>query len=438
MKPIRLLLLVLAPSIAAAQLSPTGSPITGNTPPISFQSENGTQNVLLGTISAGAAMDTNNNNSTIDPIVGEQYFLNPSLAVQQTHGHMVWNMSYSPGLRVYVPSSSQPNQFSQLFGGTFRYDVTKRLTISLRQDYLRTNDPFQQLGTAPLQPGIGLLNQPATVALPDVRETSLLSEMLVNYHLAKHTSFGLSGDFTQMHYDDVIASNNTFINNRDISGSAYLSHQFTARQAVGIQYVYLNLVFPQGDSLTSTHGILLFDQIAINPRMSFSIFGGPEYSRIHNQEVLNLSFLTAQIPIQIPIAASVWSPAAGTTFSWSGNRTALQASFVRRVSNGGGLLGSVEMNDASLQIKKKLARRWVGSLNADMMQENLLDATREDLNILSTGAEIGRELAQNTWVRLSYQRMHGSGEYLSQAGFADHNRVTLTVQRNFNLPLGRQ
>src|SRR5260370_28371578 len=149
-KPIRLFVLVLAPSLACAQGPLTGSPVTGNVRPISLRPETEATNVILGTISAGAAVDDNNNNSVTDPIVGEQYFLAPSLAIQQTHSHLTWNVSYRPGLRIYVPRSSMPDQFSQLFGGTLRYDVTKRLTTSLRQDYIPTTAQFEQSGEAPL------------------------------------------------------------------------------------------------------------------------------------------------------------------------------------------------------------------------------------------------------------------------------------------------
>ena len=433
-KPIRFLLLLLAPSLASAQGPLTGSPLTGNVPPITFQSETAATNMLLGTISASATVDDNNNNSVSDPIVGTQYFLAPSLAIQQTRSHLTWNLSYSPGLRIYVPSSSQPDQFSQSFGGTLHYDVTKHFAIGLRQDYLRTNDPFQQLGEAPLQPGIGLLNQPGTVALPNFRRTSLLSEIKMDYQLAKHTSLGVAGHFMQMHYDELNAQSNSLIDTRDTSGSAFLSHQFTARQSAGIQYQLLNMVFPQGNSRTISHSVLLFDQIAINPHMSFSIFGGPEYSRVHNQELIDVLFLV----VEVPVSKTLWSPAAGATFNWSGNRLGLQASFVRRVSDGGGLLGSVEMNDAALHIKKKLARRWVASLDGEMMQDTLLEVSGNGkMQTLNAGAGISHEVAQNMWLRLSYQRMSRTGGYLSPWGFGDHNRVTLTVERNFNLPLGR-
>jgi hypothetical protein len=433
-KPIRLFVLVLSPSLVCAQGPLTGSPVTGNVPPISLRSETEATNVLLGTISASAAVDDNNNNSATDPIVGEQYFIAPSLAIQQTRSHLKWNMSYRPGLRIYVPRSSMPDQFSQSFGGTLHYDVTKRLTIGLRQDYLRTNDPFDQLGGAPLQPGIGLLDQPAAFALPNVRRTLLLSEIESNYRLAKHTYLGLAGNYRQSHYNQLSSTHDRLIDTRDTSGSTFLTHQFTARQSAGIQYQFLNIVLPQGNSRTTSHGLLLFDQIAITPHMSLSIFAGPEYSRIHNQELINIFGFV----IHKTLSKTLWSPAAGGTFNWSGERLGLQASFVRQISDGGGLLGSVEMTNTRLLIKRKLARRWVALLDGELTHDALLKVSGGvKTQTLGSGAGISHELAHNMRIQLSYQRMHRSGGYLSALHFGNHNRVTLTLERNFSLPLGR-
>jgi hypothetical protein len=434
---LRLWLLLLLPCIAVAQTPLLGSPVTDNIPPISFQSEGAISNIMLGSITASSSVDSNNTNSATNQIVGAQYFLAPSLTIQNTHSHLTWNVSYSPGVRVYVPSSSQLNQFSQLFGGTLLADLTKRLTIGLRQDYLRTTDPFQQPGNAMLQPGIGLFDQTPIPALPNIRYTTLFSQISARYHFTKYISFGLSGDIAQSHYDEINTSTNSLIDTRETSGSAFVSHQFSPRQAVGIQYVYLNMKFPPGDSFTASNGILLFDQIAVNPHMSFSIFGGLERARIRNEEVIDLDVFGVVVPVQIPISNVTWSPAGGTSFYWDGSRLGVEASFVRRVSDGGGLLGSVEMNYGSLQLKEKLARRWIASLEGQMVREALLaGAANGNINTVDVGAGIDRDLAQNTRVRLSYQRLRGSGQYIS-AGF-DHNRITLSVQQNFNLPLGRR
>jgi hypothetical protein len=426
-----LLLVALIPSIGLAQTNLTGSPITGDRPMTRLQSDTESTNLLIGKVEVGAIADDNINNSAIHPIGGAEYFLAPSIALQQSRSHWRWNLAYAPGLRFYVPSSAHHDQFTQLFGGTLHYDASKRLAIGLRQDYIRTDDPFQQLGQAPLQPGIGVLNQPGTVFGPNQGYSSFLSQAELSYKLAKHTLFGVDGLFMQRQHDHPHDSQ-SFIDSRIASASAFLSQQITARQSIGIQYQLLDMVF-RADSRTITHGVFLFDQIAIRPRMIFTIFAGPQYSRIHNQAVLDLELLV----VRIPVSRTLWSPAAGATFTWSGDRIAMEAQAVHRVSDGRGIQTSVQMDSAALNMRKTLAHRWEGSLSAEFTQDSLLGLTQNGkLRMLNAGAGISHELTQKMRMRLSYHRMTRTGIDLP-ASYGNHNRVMLTLERDFNWPLGR-
>jgi hypothetical protein len=424
-----LLLVALIPSIGFAQTKLTGSPITGDRPMTRLQSDTESTNLLIGQVAVGAIADDNINNSGFHPIGGAEYFLAPSLALQESRSHLRWNLAYKPGLRFYVPSSSHRDQFTQLFGGTLHYDASKRLAIGLRQDYIRTDDPFQQLGQVPLQPGIGLLNEPGTAFSQGY--SSFLSQAELSYKLAKHTLLGVDGLFMQRQHDHLHSSQG-FIDSRISSESAFLSQQITARQSIGIQYQLLNLSF-RGDSRTITSGVFLFDQIAIRPRMIFTIFAGPQYSRIHNQAIINLGFEV----VRIPVSKTLWSPAAGATFTWSGDRIAIEAEAVRRVADGRGIQTSVEMDSAALNFRKTLAHRWEGSLSAEITQDSLLGLSQTGkLRMLYVGAGISHELTQKMRVRLSYHRMTRTGSNLPTS-FGNHNRLMLTLERDFNWPLGR-
>jgi hypothetical protein len=429
---IHFLLIALVPSIGFAQTKITGSPITGDRPVTRLRSDAESTNLLVLKLSASAIADDNNNNSAVHPVGGSQYYLAPALALQQSRSHLNWNLAYKPGVRFYVPSTVRRDQFSQLFGGTLHYDVSKRFSIGLRQDYLRTDDPFQQLGQGTQQPDIGILNRPGTVISPKQGYSSLLSEADLHYRLAKHTQLGINGLFTQTQYDHHQGHNENFINSRINSESAFLSHQITARQSIGMQYQLLNMAF-RGDSRTLSHGVYLFDQIAVRPHITLSVFAGPQYSRIHNQEIVNLVFLI----VRVPVSRTLWSPAAGATFSWSGERFAVEAEAVRRVADGHGLQTTVEMNSGTLNIRKTLARRWEGSLSAEITQDTLLGASGNGkLRMVNVGAGISHELAHKMWARLSYHRMKRTGGNLP-SGLGNHNRLTLTLERDFNWPLGR-
>jgi len=411
----------------------TGSPVTGNIPIARLSSELSATNVFVGTISVSAIADDDNNNSAVHPIGGSQYYLGPSVALEEARQHLQFNLAYSPGLLVYVPRNSEPDRFSQLFGGMLHYDFSKKLSIALRQDYLQTDNPFQQFESAPFQPGIGVINRPGIVS-SSLGYTNFLSQAELNYKVAKHTLLGVNGQFLDLHHDHRVESNqdnNQLINTRDTSGSVFLTQQITPRQSIGAQYQLLNITFPGTPSRTLTNGVFLFDQVVLNPHASFSIFAGPQYSQVHNQELVNLGLII----VEIPFSRKTWTPAAGGTFKWQSGRTALEAIASRRVADGRGLMGSVEMTEGSLTATEKLSKRWVGSLAANLVDDKLLQVPGDNkVTILYVSPEISRRLAQNTWLRLSYQRASRTG-YL--AGSGNHNRVTLNFEHSFDVPLGR-
>jgi hypothetical protein len=435
-RAIWLLLVVPLPSILLGQGTGANSPspVTGDIRPIVFQSGVAETNAIFLTLAGGAAADDNNNNSATHPMAGAQYFLDPSVAIQETHRHLAWDLSYNPTLRLYVPSPSQLDMFNQSFSGVLRYDLTKRLGIGLRQDYLRTYDPFEQLGQTPFQPGLGLGYQSGPASLPDFRRTELLSQAEIDYRLKKHTTLGVDGAFRQIQGNGVGVQPAGLIQTHDTLGSAFLAQQVTARQEVGLQCQFLDIVFPGQDVRTRAYGVLLFDQMAINSHMSFAVFAGPEYSQIHNQVIFD--FLGAVE--KFPVASTLWSPSGGATFDWRGDKLALLATFVRRISDGGGIEGAIEMNDAALALRRKLGRRWVADVDGEFTRHTLLNLPGTgNLQIIEAGGGVSYALRKHLWIRGQYQSLRQIGDSNALFRYGNHDRVTVSIQRNFTLPIGR-
>jgi hypothetical protein len=239
--------------------------------------------------------------------------------------------------------------------------------------------------------------------------------------------------FMRLEQDKHRTGNQAFIDTRNSSGSAFLSHQFSARQSIGMQYQLLNMVF-QGDSHTVTQGFFLFDRIVLSPHVSFTIFAGPQYSHIHNQEAIN----SQSIVVLIPESKTLWSPAAGGMMSWERERTAFYGEVTRRVSAGLGLLSSVELNEATFDVRRRVTSRWIANVSGQMSEDTLLSAaSRGHIRMWNIGAGISRELGRDMHVGLAYERIRRSGDYLSAAGFGNHNRVLLTFERSFAWPMGR-
>lgn len=431
--PLRILLLLpLVPVVSQAQATLSGSPLTGDFSRPTLDSHLETTNVVWGDLAVSAIADDNNNDSTAHPIAGTQFYFVPAIAIQETRRHLRWNLGYAPGLRVYLPSSSRPTQLTQSFGGALRWDISKRLAVRLRQDYLRTNDPFQQFGEAPLQSDIGVLNRPPDLTYSTFRYWQLLADGDLEYKTGKHTLMGINGSFTELTWGQHPA-NQFFINTRTSSASAFLSHQLSARQSIGVQYQILDMLF-EGDSHTITQGFFLFDRMVLSPRITFTMFAGPQYSQVHNQEEVT----PQAVLVSIPESNTLWSPAAGAMLNWSGARSAVYADVARRVSAGSGLLSSVEMNAAALHVQRKLTDLWTANVAGQVSNEALLStASSSHILLWNIRAGASREFGPNTHLELAYQHIHQSGYYFFTYGPGNHNRFLLTVERSFAWPVGR-
>ena len=428
-----LLLLQLAPAVTLAQATLTGNPIMQDISRPQLESGLETTNVLWGDFAVSAIADDNNNYSITNPIPGSQFYFAPAIALQHTQPHLSWNIGYAPGLRINLPSSLRPTQLTQSLGGTLHWDVSKRLAVGLRQDYLRTNDPFQKFGEAPFQPDIGLLNRPPDLAFSALSYSELLLEGAADYKLDKHTLVGVNGSFMQLTGGQHPTQKLEFINSRISSGSAFLSHQFTARQTIGLQYQLLDMSF-QGDSNTITQGLFLFDQAVLSPHTTLTIFAGPQYSRVHNQEAIT----SQQIVVFMPGSTTLWSPAAGGMLTWERKRTVLYADATRRVSAGLGLLSSAEMNTVSLNLQRKVTSLWIANVSGQVSDETLLTTPSSSRILLwNIRAGISREFSRDTHLRLAYQHIQQSGSYLYIYGPGNHNRFLLTFERSFAWPVGR-
>ena len=65
------------------------------------------------------------------------------------------------------------------------------------------------------------------------------------------------------------------------------------------------------------------------------------------------------------------------------------------------------------------------------------------MEVLDMGGGVNYEARDHWWIRLHYQHQHHLGGLIPTMPsgnpflFANHNRVTVSVERNFNLPIGR-
>jgi hypothetical protein len=96
------------------------------------------------------------------------------------------------------------------------------------------------------------------------------------------------------------------------------------------------------------------------------------------------------------------------------------------------------MNEANLDIRRKVTPRWMANVSGQLSHDTLLGAASSGhIQMWTIGAGISRKLSRDMHVRLAYQHIRRSGDNLSAFGFGNHNRLLLTFERSFAWPVGR-
>lgn len=361
------------------------------------------------------------------------YTLFPLIAFTETRPRIEWSVKYSPGVDI-SQNLLYRNQFSQRLDGQFSWLTSPHGLLQGQEYYLVSSDPFAQLGSGGTSPGPTVSPNQGPF-IPNVRRTETMTNALYSYRLSAHSSFGIGGNFLLSKFDNTPRKGpaTALIDSQRASGEAYFNHQFSEREALGFQYGIQVLRFPRSNARTTTHTILVFDQITISPRSSFTIYGGPEYADTFNQVVLNLGFFV----LTIPVKAQAWSGAGGVIYNWTGERLGLALDFTRGVSDGGGLVGAVEQNSGRAKISWKLNQRLTLSSALEGSSNTLLAAKpTQELLTYSARAELSQQIARDLSVNWFYGRLNQTGGF-ANFPVGNHDFAGATLTYSVLRPIGR-
>jgi hypothetical protein len=411
------------PMVASGQM-PTAMPGNGISP----------TNLFTATVRLGATFDDKAILGVSKPRSDIRYDISPSLAFVQTLSRIDWGVSYGPGTDI-SQHGLFPVQLSQDFGGHFNWAVSKHGTLSAQENYILSTNPFQQFGVQPFTTTPGPIVAPnQTVYLPNFRRTSTLSQVQYNYQLSARTSIGVGGSFNLQRYNGTTntGEQSTLIGSQAASGQANLAHQFTPRNELSLQYGWQQ--FKYGSARTTTHSVFLSDDIKINQSSSIRLYGGPQYSLTSNQVALNLLFAV----VEIPIKRNTLSWSAGGVYTLRGPRGAMSLGYSRAVSDGGGIIGAVELNGGSANFSWKLTPKWSVNLGLSAADNRLLAVKTGENELLTYSAQLNlsRQIYKNVGVNLFFQRLNQTGG-LAVLVSGNHDVAGVSLDFNFTKPVGR-
>jgi hypothetical protein len=420
----------------SAQTPTPPAHLGSETPGLAVQEDPEYKNVLVGSVLASASYDTQAL-YTSTPGGGNytgdfRYALQPSIGFQETRPHLSWTLSYTPGGSVSQHMTDQ-FQYTQNAGGELVWTPSTRVLLRLRQDYSLTTNPFEQVGREPLLPQLGGFFGPNyTNVLPYTKRETLVSNAELVFRLGPHTAVGFTGGFQKFDYTPINGfvppSATNLIPSHTVNGSAFFSQQLSHSQTVGVQYAYID-IYSEPSSRVQANDLMLFDRWQITPQHSLTVFGGGEYDRTRQFEVIAIG--------------NSWRPTGGLTYAWRGNRNALEIQGLRGISNGGGLMNASIMTSGSIGFRSRFTKRWVGDARFQIADQDSLDQTiKESFRSIWTGAGLVYEVNRHFSARVDYAYVHQSGQGLpflvgTQVFPGNQQLVQFSLDFHFLKPVGR-
>jgi len=430
-------LMLALPATVRAQAGPSTSNVpvvaSGQMPSSTPASEEAPTNALRLGVTAGMHFDDNAVLGKVPRQWDLGYTLFPSIGFAETLPRLDWAVDYAPGVDI-SQNLLYRNQFSQKLDGRIDWLVSPHGLLSAQEYFIVSTDPFAQLGGSSGSPG-PIVSPNQGPYIPNIRRTTTLSNALYSYRVSEHTSVGVGGDFLLSRYDNTPRSGpqTALVNGQSSSGEAYVSHQVSARDMIGLQYGIQVLRFPQENARTTTHTISVFDQVSLSPNSSLTIYGGPDHSSTVNQVVLNLGFII----ITIPVRAQQWSGAGGVIYHWVGNRAGISLDFNRGVSGGGGLVGAVQRNSGRANFSWRLSQGWsLTSSIAGASDTLLATSTGESLLTYSASVGLSQRITRNVSMNWYYERLNQTGGF-AHFVVGNHDFVGASLTYTVLRPIGR-
>lgn len=368
------------------------------------------------------------------PVSDLSYSVAPFVALDETRSRLHFGLTYAPGFTFYQRTSSRNEQDENL-STSLQYRLSPHVTLSAQDGFLKTSNVLNQQNFLPTGAVFGGALQPNFSVIPPVADLlSNSGNVGINYQFAASGMIGASGSFTNLHYPNPAEVPGLYDSNSQ-RGSAFYSFRFSRMNYAGVTYQYQRLIAHPtfGQSETQTHALLFFYTLYATSRFSISFFGGPQHS--NTIEPPQPPMLTGATALR------QWTPAAGTSLNWQGNRNNVSLSYSRVISSGGGLIGAVQMNSATASFRQQITRYLSGSVSGGYTQNQVLaTAVGAGYNghSASGAASLQQQLGPHINLQLGYARLHQVYSNVAiLAATPDTNSESVSISYQFSRPLGR-
>ncbi len=413
----------------------TPPPVSGEAYPTTVGSQARSNYLAAGLTFVGAYDNNVIAGSSTTPIGDGIYSILPTIALNQTTPRQQLTLRYSPGFTFYQNTSAL-NAENQTAALNFQYRLSEHTTITLNDFFQKSSNVFNQLpplsGGAPS--GLTQSSQEEVVA-PYANQLSNVANAVLSYQFSRNGMIGVGGTFTESNYPNPAEASG--LNNSSLwGGSAFYNHRLSSRQYMGVTYQYsssqantvdapVNPVNTQTD--VHTQAILAFYTIYLNPSLSLSLSGGPQY------------FNATQSPS--PRVTS-WTPSTKAAIGWQRSHTNFVASYSRTISGSTGLSGAFDSSTANVSASWQIARTWIAGLTAGYsMNKNVtpsFSSSNPGGHSLSGTVSAQHLMGERFTVEFGYALLHQSyGGVAAISANLDSDRAYISVSYRLARPLGR-
>jgi opacity protein-like surface antigen len=369
--------------------------------------------------------------------VGDAAFqFGPSLNVRREGQRLNLALSYQPHFRIYR-RASELNLVDQTLGFDAAYRASSRLSFRGRTSAFYTTGIFQPNRNEEFLPGLGSpssLND--TVFTPTARQLTWSSRIDAAYQASTRDSVDVFAGQSKLDFKQQFSNAGSLQNTEQKDAGLVYQHRLSPHTTLGINYQYEDIRFGS-DSRALVHSAFFSYAQQVSPNLTLSVFGGPQFSHLHDVIGLALGPFTFRIPVFL--ATSNW--ALGGTLTKQLDKTAFQLTAQHQVSDGGGLLGAVVSSSVATSLRRRLPWRWDAIWSAGYADNRGLDTTasRGAYQSLTAGVGLARSLTEKLSVRVGYDFLHQRGTGQSQL-FGDFDRDLWSVQFSYRfheIALGR-
>jgi hypothetical protein len=429
-----------SPAMVDDQRAPAPALLTGESMSLSFSPELERSNYLRGGIGVGATYDDNASSSPTNRIGDFSYSVLPSIELDQTRSRLHWTLGYTGGFTANQRLAER-NQGSHNLQGTLQYRLSPHVDLRLSDTFLDVTGFLQQFTNGLETPVTGPVNQPNhTLITPLAKSLNNTGNVDLSYQYSASDVIGVGGTFYDSHFHDVPTGSASLNDTSTRIGDAYYNHRLDAHNWLGVTYKYQHIAFGGMGNLNITHSILFSDTISLGGRTTLSLYGGPEYSHLDTVSVtMNIappviSFAT------VSNTEHTVSGAFGASLGWQGSLTSLRMAVSRQVSDGGGLLGAVQLTSVSGGIRRQFTKSTAADLNVTYGHNRELGsalAGQAPFQSATGGVGLSQGLGAHLMLRLDYYHDYQKGNLGIGGENVNHNRGSVTISYSFTRPIGR-